>query len=139
MKYFNIQYTIESSNEFPFLIKLCWMVLCCFLQTRGYFNTAVSQSLYIKDLLQGYIFKKKKQWTTIATTYHLDHLSGWKSNPIQLLPKYGIVSRLYYAQVLGVVKIIYITQHGMSCWIWNWYWYFHQIQYIFHLQPFISI
>lgn len=37
------------------------MFLCYFLQIHDYFNTAMSQSLHFKDLLQGYIFKKEKK------------------------------------------------------------------------------
>lgn len=102
--------------NFYFLIKLCWMFLCYFLKIHDYFNTAMSQSLHFKDLLQGYIFKKEKKWSYSNCKYlYFGAFSDWKSNPIQLLPEYGIVSRLYYAQLLGIIKITYIMQNGMNC------------------------
>lgn len=59
--------------------------------------------------------RKRNEVIQIVSTYTLELWSDWKSNPIQLLPKYGIVSRLYYAQLLGTIKIIYIIQHGTNC------------------------
>ena len=101
--------------------------------------------VYTSKICCGATFSKRKrnEVIQIVSTYSLNHLSDWKSNPIQLLPKYGIVSGLLCSSAWHNKKSF--TSHSIE-WtvleiklIFALAWYFHQIQYIFHLQSFISI